>query len=436
MAQLRDPGRVPRNDGFGAIPYPLLRRQLLKDAEQCLVPFLGAGASHPAVFQADPQPAPVDRQLLQELVEKLQVKTDDARMFLEIALAILSRLNDAGDTPAPGRSVYESIIASPSVPSAAELAQALAEQSQFDFFLSARRKVHDLTGRQDWDDVKLTNLMAALARLTAIGSSSPTLLDASSYCAYRIDPKEFWKYLNELFANKEQPTATHDLIASAAANYIDKNQDNSVAEDFLIVTTNYDCLVERAMDIRNMPYCVLTVPKVEPPSIELTFSSGAQQYLGLTDERFQRFMENVSQDNEQAKTTTMFSGLVNRPRPMVMIYKIHGSLQRGATAAKDSVIITHEDYVTFLSLSGVVPSYITTRLPKVGLLFLGYSFSDWNVRSLYRRVTRYRAAQSATTKDYAILVSPSPYETGFFDKNNIDVLDTPLDTFCRRMQES
>jgi SIR2-like domain len=119
----------------------------------------------------------------------------------------------------------------------------------------------------------------------------------------------------------------------------------------------------------------------------------------------------------------------------VIVYKIHGSLHPTATADKDSVVITHEDYVSFLSVTGSVPSYIASRLPRVGLLFLGYSFSDWNVRSLYRAVTRYRAAQSATTRDYAVLLNPSPYETGFFDKSKIDVLDTPLDLFCQRMQE-
>jgi hypothetical protein len=195
-------------------------------------------------------------------------------------------------------------------------------------------------------------------------------------------------------------------------------------------------LIERALDQADVAYCVLTVPRSDPPTVELTFSPNTQQYFGLTDARFQRLVQNVSFDNAQPKTTTMFSGLVNRPRPLVMLYKIHGSLHSDATAAKDSVVITHEDYVAFLSVAGIVPTYIATRLPRVGLLFLGYSFSDWNVRSLYRTVTRYRAAQSATTMDYAVMLNPSPYETGFFDKAKIDVFDTPLDLFCQRMQEA
>ncbi len=434
MAHLRDPNRVPRDDGFGHIPYPALSRQLLKDAEQRLVPFLGAGASRPTVPQADTAPPPLDPVLVRELIDQLHIKSDDGRMFLEIAIAILSRLEMAGE-PAPAQSVYEAVLASPSAPSAAELAQALAERSNYDFFQSAKRRVYALTGHESWDDTKLTNLMAALARLTAIGSPSPPLLDASSYFAYRIDRTQFWADLYALFANKQQPTQTHALVARAATNYIERNRDDIAAEDFLMVTTNYDSLVERALDSAGVPYCVLTVPRSEPPTVELSFSPNTQQYFGLTDARFQRLVQNVSFDNAQPKTTTMFSGLVNRPRPLVIVYKIHGSLHQNATADRDSVVITHEDYVSFLSVSGSVPSYIASRLPRVGLLFLGYSFSDWNVRSLYRAVTRYRAAQSATTMDYAVLLNPSPYETGFFDKSKIDVLDTPLDLFCQRMQE-
>jgi hypothetical protein len=436
MARLRDPNRPSKSDGFGHIPYPSLSQQFLKDAEQRLVPFLGAGASRSTIpTSPDTVPDRIDAALLAELATKLNVTTPDAKMFLEIALAVIARLNAA---PAPPRSktYFDAILDSPSAPSAAELAQALAERASYDFFESAKRRVYALTGPENWDDAQLTNLIASLARLTAIGSASPPLLDASSYFAYRIDRALFWADLKKLFGNKQQPTDTHDLVAKAAANYIDKNKDDIAAQDFLIVTTNYDCLIERALEIAGVAHCVLAVPRSEPPSIELSFSPDTQAYLGLDNPKYKRLVENVSLDGGKAKTTTMFSGLVNRPRPMVMIYKIHGSLHDAATAATDSVVITNEDYVTFLSVAGVVPSYITTRLPKVGLLFLGYSFSDWNVRSLYRAVTRYRAAQSATTMDYAVLLNPSPYEMGFFDKNQIDVFDTPLDLFCQRMGES
>ena len=95
MARLRDPERTSRNDGFGHIPYPILAQQFLRDQEQHLVPFLGAGASRPAPASAGESPSPIDPALLAELTTRLNVTTDDAKMFLEIALAVLARLNAA-----------------------------------------------------------------------------------------------------------------------------------------------------------------------------------------------------------------------------------------------------------------------------------------------------------------------------------------------------
>ena len=433
MARLRDPNRPAKNDGFGHIPYPSLSQQFLKDVEQRLVPFLGAGASRPAMPSSpDSVPDRIDPALLAELTTKLAITSPDAKMFLEIALAVIARLNASPSAPR-SKTYFDDIIDSPSAPSAAELAQALAERANYDFFETAKRRVYALTGHENWDDAALTSLIASLARLTAIGSPSPPLLDASSYFAYRIDRALFWADLKKLFVNKQQPTDTHQLVATAAANYIDKNKDDIAAQDFLIITTNYDCLIEHALLEANVAHCVLTVPKGDPPAIDLSFSPNTQAYLGMTDARFKRLVQNVSFTDGKPTATTLFPGLVNRPRPLVMVYKIHGSLHPLATQDADSVVITNEDYVTFLSIAGVVPSYITKRLPTLGLLFLGYSFTDWNVRSLYRSVTKNRTAKSATTIDYAVLLNPSPYEVGFFEKNQIEVLDTPLDLFCQRM---
>lgn len=158
----------------------------------------------------------------------------------------------------------------------------------------------------------------------------------------------------------------------------------------------------------------------------------------MTDVQFGRMVRNatVEGDPPAPKTTNQFSGLTNKVRPLVTVYKIHGSLHPGATSDKDGVVITNEDYVTFLSASGFVPSYIRTRLRGLGLLLLGYSFTDWNVRSLYHSLTDSQVARRTdATKDYAILLGPSPYETGFFDRNGIDIFDTPLDLFCQRMRE-
>jgi hypothetical protein len=442
MARFRDPRRANRNDGFGDIPYADLAQRLLQEPEQRIVPLLGAGASRPVSKGVPDTASPIDPSLLAELAAKLQIKTEDAQLFLEIALAITARLNIPLPTPTTPQSTYEAVRTSVSAPSAAELAQALAERSAYDYFATAKRRINDLTARSDWDDAKLTRLIASLARLTGIGSPTPPLLDASSYHSYRKPRNEFWLDLYRIFENKTQPTETHRLVASAAGNYVQANRHDATAPDWLVITTNYDCLLENALDsaAEPVPYYVVTVLTTDPPTVDLRFSKGAQQYLALNDTQFKKIAQSafVEPDYAVAKAPGNFSGLTNRPKPLVTIYKIHGSLHAGATSDRDGVVITHEDYVTFLSVDGIVPGYIRTRLRGMHLLLLGYSFSDWNVRSLYRSITQYRASRAAKNMmvgDYAVLYEPSAYETGFFDTNKIDVLDTSLDVFCQRIQE-
>ena len=431
----RDPERPARlDDGFADIPYRDFAPRILDGREQALVPLLGAGASRTWSTAQETIPQPVDQALLQELAAKLTIQTEEAQLFLEVAVAVIARLN--AQPPAVSGSAYDAVRASQSAPSAAELAQALAEKSSYDYFGQAKRRVFDLTGRKNWDDAKLTRLLVSLTRLTAIGSPVPPLLDASSYLADRKARTEFWSDLHLLFKDKQQSTATHALVAKAAAQYIAQNKDDVTAADYLVITTNYDWLLERAFDELSVPYYVLTVPNnADPPTVDLRFSAKAREHLGMTDAQFQRMVRNSTMEGDppRPKATTQFSGLTNKVRPLAAIYKIHGSLHLEATADKDGVVITNEDYVTFLSV-GFVPGYVRARLAGMGFLLLGYSFSDWNVRSLYRSVTKYRnTRQQGETMDYAVLLNPSPYETGFFDKNRIDIFDTPLDLFCKRM---
>lgn len=437
MPRFRDPRRKTRlDDNFADIPYKDFAPRVLDAREQALVPFLGAGASRTWTPADEDPPPPVDQQVVQELAGRLDVQTEDARLFLEIAVAVIRRLNAAPQPAAGQQSAFDIVRDSTGAPSAAELAQALAERSSYDYFGHAKRRVSDLTGRRDWDDEKLTRLLVALARLTALGSPSPPLLDASSYFADRKKRQDFWSDLHTLFRNKSEATATHAFVATAAERYLAKNADDVTAEDYLVITTNYDCLLEKTLDARPVPvpYYVMTVPFAEPARIDLRFSASARDYLKMSDAQYTRMVRNALTDGAVPRVPSLFSGLKSRSRPLVVIYKIHGSLHEDATPDKDGVVITNEDYVRFLSNASFVPAYIPTRLAGLGLLLLGYSFSDWNIRSLYRSVTHYRNAQEPdATMDYAVLMNPSPYETGFFDRNKIDIFDTPLDLFCQRM---
>ena len=55
--------------------------------------------------------------------------------------------------------------------------------------------------------------------------------------------------------SKEEFTATHKLIARSAKFYLEQE----VRKDYLIITTNYDCLMGYALNAYSVPYVVLAL---------------------------------------------------------------------------------------------------------------------------------------------------------------------------------
>src|SRR5207248_1851088 len=101
---------------------------------------------------------------------------------------------------------------------------------------------------------------------------------------------------------------------------------------------------------------------------------------------------------------------------LAIVYKIHGSLtpQSIYNEEGDEIIISENDYVNFMSLGNPFPSDILTPLKNKPLLFLGYSLSDWNVRSIFQSIRRKRANPRG---DMCINNRYGTYEAQFFDKS-------------------
>jgi hypothetical protein len=75
---------------------------------------------------------------------------------------------------------------------------------------------------------------------------------------------------------------------------------------------------------------------------------------------------------------------------------------------------------------------VGTLVPGKRLLFLGYSFSDWNVRSIYETLTR-RTPTDA--KDYAVTYRLSKFERLYFEKKNIGLILQDLARFTKRLSD-
>jgi hypothetical protein len=113
-------------------------------------------------------------------------------------------------------------------------------------------------------------------------------------------------------------------------------------------------------------------------------------------------------------------------KPRVIICKLHGSLTDDGDASEDGLIISDNDYVNFIAQKEPFPADVTKLLTRK-LMFLGYSLNDWNVRSIFEAIRRQRRGAMG---DICVIRHVRTFEALFFEKNNINVYQTDLNTFA------
>jgi len=418
-----DPSQKP--DATDFINYSSLARQLFEadGAVQGLVPFLGAGASLP--FHPSDPPAKLtepEQEHIEDVCRELKLASPLSIELMELAARVARRLEQTHSPPDSGPSG--------AAPSAGALAALLAREIGYRYLARSARSLGQILPRE------LPNLEAVLTAvisITGVANPAPPLLSVASYYQYREGEGGLWDALRPAFATVSQTTETHKLVAEIAKNHVE-NPGNPELRKFqrhyLAVTTNYDELIESAMSEAGVPYCVITVPKTGD-RVRVRFAPAVAQYLGYSPKALEQLQLDLEESEPSVKARPdNFNFDVSKP--VAIIYKIHGSIAE-SEKLHNSVIISDEDYIDNIGKNGttakLVPNTIKTPLGYCDFLFLGYSFSDWNIRSLFRSLRSIR--QKPTKNDYAVLRDLQPYESKFFEKNQIKIAVTDLDTFVR-----
>jgi hypothetical protein len=179
----------------------------------------------------------------------------------------------------------------------------------------------------------------------------------------------------------------------------------------VIVTTNYDRLMEDALDAARKPYRTVVQPIAGFDPVEMA---------NLDDELVTLKAEGT-----------------------LILYKIHGSFcdepENGDRPA-DRLLITEEDYIEFLTVvsdeqMGIPPS-IKTELSTSTLLFLGYGLEDWDFRTLFK-ATIERLGRHKIFKSFAIQHQPMDFWVRFWERGdkNVTIYDVDLHEFAARLRE-
>ena len=240
------------------------------------------------------------------------------------------------------------------------------------------------------------------------------LAKVSSYYTQTADRPSLIDFMKEVFHRDYQIGQIHRFLAELTA-------------PLLIVSTNYDDLLERAFQEKRKPYHLVTYPtdRTDLAASVLWWKPNATEPETFPPAKLPLSLTDTS-----------------------IIFKMHGGIDR-FHQQWDSFVITEEDYVEFLSrMTGqtAIPANFKFEFRKRRFLFLGYGLRDWNLRVLLKNmqssvthplgtVSKEENSAGAKLRSWAIQFRPSQVEQVLWGSRNVGIYDKDLDSFVENLRK-
>jgi hypothetical protein len=203
--------------------------------------------------------------------------------------------------------------------------------------------------------------------------------------------------LHDIFNRDYSLTSLHTFLAEVQA-------------PLLIVTSNYDDLIERAFRAKDRKYHVV-IHTTDP-------GMGYQLFWWPPGEvKPREVIPNKLDIHLESET---------------VIYKMHGAVDRHEPS-RDQYVITEDDYIDFLTRmtkNKAIPAIFSQPFKTRHFLFLGYGLQDWNLRVVLNRIDK-DLRRTNSIKSWAIQHRPSPLEQRFWQERNVEVYNMTIDEFVR-----
>lgn len=216
--------------------------------------------------------------------------------------------------------------------------------------------------------------------------------------------------LRPLFTGMYEPNRLHRWLASLPER---QRAAGSPTRYQLIVTTNYDDVLERAFADAGEPIdIVLYAAEADEPG----------RFVHVSPDGDRRF---VPKHNE-------YRGLDLEQRPVIL--KIHGAIDRREDA-DDNYVITEDHYIDYLahgSIAKLMPAYLMARMRNSHFLFLGYAMRDWNLRVILHYIWSQQARRFGS---WAIERDPDPIDEKFWQRHRVEILEARLEDWVDAMNQ-
>jgi hypothetical protein len=179
----------------------------------------------------------------------------------------------------------------------------------------------------------------------------------------------------------------------------------------LIVTTNYDNLMERALD------CV------------------------LGEGNYERVVQPIEGYDDQGQVDVNAKLDAAAAEGKLVLYKIHGSFAAPTSNGDEggsSVVVTEEDYIKYLTIGRTegrgIPNLIASKMKTSTILFLGYSLEDWDFRTFFKGVIE-PLERHKKLRSFAFQLKPSDHWSAFWDEKGVRIRELDLTDFAGQLEK-
>lgn len=243
------------------------------------------------------------------------------------------------------------------------------------------------------------------------GDDKKDLLRVSQYAAIMEGYGVLYSELRKLFDADYQLTPLHRFFATLPALLREKGYPPGHQ---LIVTTNYDDVMERAFQEASEEFDLVS-------------------YVTEDKQLHGKFWHWPPDGKARIiRKPNKYGGLELKNRSIIL--KVHGAIDR-LNSERDSFVITEDDYIDYLmraNINTLVPVNVAAKLKRSHFLFLGYSLRDWNLRVLLQRIWR---EERLSWKSWAVLLDPQRYDLVFWRKHDVDIYDARLEDYIETLTE-
>jgi hypothetical protein len=235
------------------------------------------------------------------------------------------------------------------------------------------------------------------------------LVRVSQYFAVMDGEGPLYTELREVLDGDYPPTAVHEYLAALPDARARCDKANPPG---LIITTNYDDLLERALREEGVPFDLVSYQAAGKLSGSFLHYRDGEAPVAIEVPNEYRALE---------------------PAKQLVVLKIHGAIDR-EDEDRDSYVITEDDYIDYLAQvepSSLLPASVLGFLNRCHFLFLGYSLRDWNLRVILNKIWD---SQRVGYTHWAIQRRPASVDRRFWARRDVEILDVRIEDYVEELR--